>query len=125
MNGTDKCMIADATHTCDCLKYREIGELIDFESARERLQTEQLIAGGGMKRAEAFQATYDSIPSLVETPQSQEIVIINPEIKALIIGYAFIGACELMAHSSGQTVEFVRDGIIKRSMLNLKRDGLL
>lgn len=118
-------MCADPTGTCGCLEFREVHATIDFSAAKRVLESKQMLEGGGIDRAASFQKLYDAVPNTVEYPQSKEIVILTPDVKALIIGYAFIGACELMAHSSGQTVEFVRDGIIKRSMLNLKRDGLL
>jgi hypothetical protein len=79
----------------------------------------------GFKKAVQLEDLLSTVPTSYENPQKGEIVILTPDLKALIIYYAFIGLSELVAASSGKTQKFVWEGCIKRAMVNLHKDGLL
>lgn len=63
----------------------------------------------------------EMIPSFVDMKQHH--TYLTPEIKALVVTYAFIGLSELVSASSGQPVEAIWKACIERSIHNLKKDG--
>jgi hypothetical protein len=68
------------------------------------------------------------LPSFVQFPgtvDATQTLFLSPEDKQMVILYAFIGLSELVSASGEMTLSEIWKNCINRSVLNLRKDGLI
>jgi hypothetical protein len=80
----------------------------------------------GAKQAAKLVDLYADLPNTVTDPQSKVINILTPDVKNVIVGYAFLGLIEWAAEATGGrfTAEQIKKATLERALRNVEKDGL-